>query len=250
MSLKWIAADELDTNAEIASIVDLCTKVRNISESEAFSTPACRAFIIGQTGKFADRRAMGRHPLTLEWAHKLSKMLNTTPWNEDYAVDNSANTIVELFRDVSDPYLDMEVHDNLWGYGVVFARSYDTKNRVHYPETTSVYRDDTSVLRDLPTVIGATLLDKLAYRAWVKFSPTSAKTDAKLIEDSVKFMQAQALAYFGNKRFTYVCDVKLTPVDVASGRSWTFVNNLYAQKSRDTAYTSVSVYRMSDLATN
>lgn len=249
MAIKWQERPEMTLEQEIAAINDLSTKVRMIPESEHYGTPACRAFIIGQTGEFIDRRSQGRHPLTLEWAHKLSKMMGRRRWDEDQAVDTHPNVIVELFKKVSDPTLYNSVHDRLWDFGVVFARSYDMRGNMHYPQTTTVYVDDTSVLRDIVTVMGAVVLDKLSYRAWVKFSPTGAYSDGKLIEDSSRFIAKESANVFGN-RFTINPVVQITQVDEASGRSWTFKNELYAYKVRDTAYTSVSVFRASDLASS
>ena len=129
---------------------------------------------------------------------------------------------------------------------MVFARSYDVRGNMHYPQTTTVYVDDTSVLRDIATVIGATVLEKLSYRAWVKFSPTGSLTDSKLIEDSARYISSEASKVFGN-RFVVNPLVEITPYDLQNNRSWTFRNELYAHKNKDTAYTSISVYRMSDL---
>ena len=246
MAVKWIARPQMTLEQEIAAINDLSNQVRMIPESEHFGTPTCRAFIIGQTGEFIDRRSQGRHPLTLEWAHKLSKMMGRRRWNEDNAVDQHPNVIIELFKKVSDPSVYNIVHDRLWDFGVVFARSYDVRGNMHYPQTTTVYVDDTSVLRDIATVIGATVLEKLSYRAWVKFSPTGSLTDSKLIEDSARYISSEASKVFGN-RFVVNPLVEITPYDLQNNRSWTFRNELYAYKNKDTAYTSISVYRMSDL---
>lgn len=246
MAVKWIARPQMTLEQEIAAINDLSNQVRMIPESEHFGTPTCRAFIIGQTGEFIDRRSQGRHPLTLEWAHKLSKMMGRRRWNEDNAVDQHPNVIIELFKKVSDPSVYNTVHDRLWDFGVVFARSYDVRGNMHYPQTTTVYVDDTSVLRDIATVIGATVLEKLSYRAWVKFSPTGSLTDSKLIEDSARYISSEASKVFGN-RFVVNPLVEITPYDLQNNRSWTFRNELYAYKNKDTAYTSISVYRMSDL---
>lgn len=249
MATKWVEVPPMAIEDEIAAIGDLSAKVRMIPESEQFGTPACRIVIVGQTGEFIDRRAQGRHPLTLEWAHKLSKMMNSRRWNEDNAVDKNPNVIVELFKKVSDPFLYNITHDRLWDFGVVFARSYGTRGEMHYPQTSTVYIDDTSVLRDIPTVMAAVALEKLTYRAWVKFSPTGSKTDTKLIEDSTRFIADEATAIFGN-RFVVNPVVEITPYDALNNRSWTFKNELYANKSRDTAYASISVYRASDLESN
>ncbi len=246
MAVKWKPRNEMTLDQEIAAINDLSTRVRMIPESEVFGTPQCRAFIIGQTGEFIDRRVQGRHPLTLEWAHKISKMMGRRRWNEDYAIDEHPNVIIELFKKVSDPSIYNSVHDRLWDFGVVFARSYDMTGNMHYPQTSTVYIDDTSVLRDIATVMGAVTLEKITYKAWVKFSPTGSMTDNKLIEDSNRFIAEEADKVFGN-RFVVNPVVELTPYDLANNRSWTFKNEIYAYKNKDTAYTSVSVFRMSDL---
>lgn len=247
MPIKWKERPAMSLDEEISAINDLSTRVRMTSESEQFGTPACRAFIIGQTGEFIDRRSQGRHPLTLEWAHKLSKMMGRRRWNEDNAIDEFPNTVIELFKKVSDPSLYNVVHDQLWDFGVVFARSFDMRGNMHYPQTTTVYIDDTAVLRDIATVMGAVVLEKLTYRAWVKFSPTGSMSDEKLIEDSSRYISNAAADVFG-ARFVVDPGVSLTPYDIANNRSWTFKNQLWANKSKDTAYTSITVYRASDLA--
>ena len=249
MATKWVERPAMSIDDEIAAISDLSSKVRMIPESERFGTPACRMIIVGQTGEFIDRRIQGRHPLTLEWAHKLSKMMGRHRWNEDNAVDKNPNVIIELFKKISDPFLYNIKHDQLWDFGVVFARSYGMRGEMHYPQTTTVYIDDTSVLRDIPTVMAAVALEKMAYKAWVKFSPTGSKTDIKLIEDSSRFISEEANAVFGN-RFQINPIVTLTPYDLMNNRSWTFVNELFANKSKDVCYSSISVYRASDLSSN
>jgi hypothetical protein len=92
------------------------------------------------------------------------------------------------------------------------------------------------------------LVMKITYRAWVKFSPTGSKSDNKLIEDSARYIADEAAKVFGN-RFVVNPVVEITPFDMQNNRSWTFKNELYANKSKDTAYTSISVYRMSDYGT-
>lgn len=249
MAIKWQERPAMSLEDEIAAIGDLAAAVRMIPESEQFGTPACRIVIVGQTGEFIDRRAQGRHPLTLEWAHKLSKMMGTLRWKEDNAVDKNPNVIVELFKKVSDPFIYNTTHDRLWDFGVVFARSYGTRGEMHYPQTSTVYIDDTSVLRDIPTMMAGVALEKMTYRAWVKFSPTGSKSDTKLIEDSARFISDEANKVFGN-RFVVNPLIQITPFDMLNNRSWTFVNELYANKSKDTCYSSISVYRASDLRSN
>lgn len=246
MALKWVPVSEQSFEDELNAIKELALKLRETADNTYFGTRKARAVIVGQTGEFIDRRSPGRYPMTLEWLHKNANMMGQFRWNEDRAIDEHPNTIVELFKKVSDPSLYHSTHDTLWDFGVVFARSYDNIGNVHYPQTSTVFEDDTSVMRDVPTVIGATVLDKISYRAWVKFSPTSGLTDEKLIEECRKFINEEAGKIFSN-RFVIIPEVIISPYDELTGRSWTIKTHLYAKKSRDTVYTSVNVYRQSDL---
>lgn len=246
MALKWIPNETMTLEQELDAIKQLSIHLRSTADNTHFGTKKARSFIIGQSGEFIDRRATNRHPMTLEWVHKCSKMMGQYRWDEDKAIDKNPNTIVELFKKVSDPSLYESTNNYLWDYGVVFARSYDILGNVHYPQTTTVFEDDSSVLRDIPTVIASTILDKISYRAWVKYSPTSKMTDEQLIEKTKEFILEEAYKIFSN-RFVIVPEVFLSPLDELSGRSWTIRTHIYANKNKDTAYTSVNVYRMSDL---
>lgn len=246
MALVWKESSDMGIDSEIERIADLASKLRVIPESQTYGTAHCRSFIIAQTGEYVDRSLPGRHPLTIEWAHKITQMTAGSRWDEEKAFDKHPNVIVELFKRVSDPWVYPFTHDKLWDYGVVLARSYDNRGRMHYPQTSTVYPDDDSVLRDIATVLGCVVLEKLSYKAWVKFSPTSWLSDEQLLQDSARFIAEESKRILGD-RFVITPGVFLTPQDIESGRSWTFKHRLYATKSRDTVYTDVKTYRMSDL---
>lgn len=240
--LNWVENPQMSLDDEISRISALTAQLRSIPESEVFGTPACRAVVVGQTGEFNDGRLRGRHSMVFEIAHKLSAMMGKPKWDELKAIDVNPNNRVELMKKVSDPWVYNRSNDTLWKQGVVFARSADIRNNTEYPATCTIYVDDTSVLRDIPTVMAAIAIEKIHHRAWAKFSPTSGLSDIRLLELCDRFVSEEAMKVFG-ERYVVRPNAKLTSFDQQNGRSWTLATDLYANKSKDIAYTKVTVVR-------
>lgn len=247
MSIEWGYVDPPDQETELATIATLATTFRMIPESTEYGTAACRLVIVGQHGIIDELGTSNRAPLTYEVANMVSKATGASngKWKLDKLPDRPPNNRLTMTRDISTPWLPNPSHDALWNYGVCYARS-DGLTGYFFPYFPTVYTDDTSVLKDMVSVMGCIVQEQIAVETWARFVPTGRLTDGELSIDAETYVKARSLEVYGD-RFVVQPKVYFSPFDMESGRSFTLNSNIYCNSSRHTATYSVVAHRSSDL---
>ena len=205
---------------ELSAIIALDRRIALYPESVMFSTPACRAVIVPQHGIKTDTDYRGRLPLSLDIAAKCALYTgsNTGAWRNQYAFDESPNNHITNFIDINDLYMPESKAEQYWSIGVIWAQNVD-RTRAFYPAFSSVYKDDTSVLRGLPFIIAMCQTWKYAIRSWQINVGNSKLTKQQIIDRSNESIKTDTEGKFDG-RFIITPDTFYTDADKQRGYSW------------------------------
>lgn len=207
-----------NTVDELSAIIALDRTISLYPESVLFSTPACRAVIVPQHGIKLDTDYKGRLPLSLDVAEKVARYAGAGSWRSNAAFDNSPNNHITNFRDINDLYMPDKKAEQYWNIGVIWAQNVD-RTRAFYPAFSTVYKDDTSVLRGLPFIMAICQTWKYAIRSWQINVGNQKLTKPQIVDRSNESIIADTEGKFDG-RFTISPKTFYTPSDEARGYSW------------------------------
>lgn len=216
--LKWGYVDNstVDQHA-IASMLN--TIISLTPESDLYGTGACRAVIVTQSGRLRNSDYTGRLPLTIDIAKKVGRYMGGLDgaWKPNYAFDQSPNNQIDDFYDIDNTWHPKEHYDKLWDVGVIWAQNYN-RQKQFYPAFQTIYKDDTSVLNSLPTIIACCQINKFMYRAWSNITG-GQYTEAQIIDRNNRYINEQIDGKFG-KRFEIVPNTYITDKDRQLGYAY------------------------------
>lgn len=193
--LKWGYVDN-DNVDQLAIASMLNTIISLTPESDLYGTEACRAIIVIQSGRLRNSTYKGRLPLTVDIAKKVGKYMGGQDgnWKQSAAFDQSPNNQIDDFVDIDMKWQPSEQYNKLYDVGVVWAQSYNTK-KMFYPMFQTVYKDSTSVLNSLPTIIACCQLNKFLFRSHTNITG-GQYTEQQIIERNNRFITQQAEGKF------------------------------------------------------
>lgn len=203
---------------ELSAIIALDRSISLFPESALFSTPACRAVIVPQHGVKLDTDYKGRLPLSLDVAEKVARYTGSEVWKSNAAFDNSPNNHITNFTDINDLYMPDGKAEQYWSIGVIWAQNVD-RTRAFYPAFSTVYKDDTSVLRGLPYIMAMCQTWKYAIRSWQINVGNGKLTKQQVIARSNDSIATDTEGKFDG-RFVINPNTFYTPADVQRGYSW------------------------------
>lgn len=205
---------------ELSAITSLDRLISLTPESSLFNTPAVRAVIVPQHGILIDSEYDGRLPLSIDVAEKIAKYTGARngKWRNSSAFDDHPNNMITRFRDVNNTYLSDTTHDQYWQIGVIWAQTAN-RTQAFYPAFSTIYKDDTSVLRGLPFIIATCQIWKYAVRSWMRVTGNQKLTKEQLVDRSNKSIIADCDGKF-DQRFDITPITYYTPADRQRGYSW------------------------------
>lgn len=217
-----------------------------VPESEINGTPQYRVFIIGQHGQLINSKKKERHPLVLDVADKVSKYMGAGNgrWRDDQAFDVSPNNLVSLFKDVSSPWLNDSVQQQLWNYGVVYARSEST-TRYFYPAFTGIYPEETSILSSMINSLLCMSMEKVHFNVWKRIVG-GALSESQITQQANLFVQDEVRDRYGS-RFQITPNAYLDARDIENGKSYHLDINVFANNPRVRFNYRPVARRLSDL---
>ena len=210
-----------DTIDEFSAITSLDRLISLTPESTLFNTPALRAVIVPQHGELIDSVYDGRLPLSIDVAEKIAMYAGARngKWKSDKAFDDHPNNMITRFRDVNNTYLSESTYDQYWEVGVIWAQTAN-RTQAFYPAFSTVYKDDTSILRGLPFIMATCQIWKYAVRSWMRVTGNQKLTKEQLIDRSNRSIAEDCDGKF-DKRFDITPKTYYTPADNQRGYSWT-----------------------------
>lgn len=212
----------VDSNTvdEMSAITVLDASISLYPESTLFATPACRAVIVPQHGTMVGSDYRGRLPLSIDVATKIAMYTGsrTGVWNSERAFDATPNNHVTKFRDINDTYMSDSMYDRYWSVGVIWAQNVN-RTTAFYPAFSTVYADDTSVLRGLPFIMAICQTWKYAHRSWVINTGNQKLTKEQIVSRSNDSIANDIAGKF-DQRFAINVDTYFTPADTQRGYSW------------------------------
>lgn len=240
------AANTVSTENSIA--VALKNYAALFPESVIDGTAACRAIIIGQTGRLIDNSIPDMLPLTLDFADKVSKYMGASNgrWVSEFSFDESPRNQVSLFRNVSLPWKSEVNYTKDWDAGLVWAQNYDRQS-MFFPAFQTVYPDDTSVLNTFMTMAACVELEHVVQRCWRDLTGGSKLTREQFIDRSNQLIVERTRDRF-DARYVIIPETFFTEADSARGYSWSCKVHIYANNMMTVGTFTIVAHRMEDLA--
>jgi hypothetical protein len=240
------ASNNVSTENSIA--VALKNYAALFPESVIDGTAACRAIIIGQTGKLIDGSIPDTLPLTLDFADKVSKYMGAGNgrWVSEFSFDESPRNQVSLFRNVSLPWKSEVNYTKDWDAGLCWAQNYDHQS-MFFPAYQTVYPDDTSVLNTFMTMAACVELEHVVQRCWRDLTGGSKLTREQFIDRSNQLIVERTRDRF-DARYVIIPETFFTEADSARGYSWSCKVHIYANNMMTVGTFTIVAHRMEDLA--
>lgn len=235
-----------NTVDELSAIIALDRSISLYPESVLFSTPACRAVIVPQHGIKLDTDYNGRLPLSLDVAEKVARYAGGSDgrWRANAAFDNSPNNHITNFIDINDLWMPDNKAEQYWNIGVIWAQNVD-RTRAFYPAFSTVYKDDTSVLRGLPFIMAVCQTWKYAIRSWQINVGNQKLTKQQIIDRSNESIKVDTEGKFDD-RFTINPDTFYTAADKQRGYSWSCAITIGGNVMPTVGQYSIKVERRGD----
>lgn len=212
---------------EIGIATRLNTAAHLYPESELFGTPVCRAVIVGRCGELRSGLYRGYLPLTHSLASKVAAYCGAGNgfWNRVKAMDSEENRIDKLFKNISITYQPNTAYDKSWQAGMNWVQNFD-RDSVFFPAYQTVFKDSTSILDSLLTIIAASYVQRVGEIVWRKLVGNNLLGNAKFLEKS----DSEIIKLTKNKfdgRFDIVPVTEYTSTDELLGYSWTTRVGMY-----------------------
>jgi hypothetical protein len=232
---------------EQATALALRTRLELFPESTYFGTPVMRGMVVGHSGKLRGVQYQKRVSPLAEIAIKSARYMGAgnERWKNGFAFDAAPGSILEYIYDIAPDFIPASTKPLLWDEGLVWVQPYDRRS-FFFPALQTVYYNDTSVLNSYFTALAICYINKVAHRAWRRFTGTSGLTNAQFA-DRVKQYVTQELAYRFDNRYITIPEVIFTQADLTRGYSWTLVVKIGSPNMKTVMTTYVEAYRIEDL---
>lgn len=218
VELKWGYVDN-DNVDQLAIASMLNTVISLTPESDLYGTEACRAIIVTQSGRLRNSQYKGRLPLTIDIAKKVGRYMGGQDgiWKQHLAFDQSPNNQIGDFYDIDQKWQPSAQYTKMYDVGVIWAQSYNTKT-MFYPAFQTIYKDSTSVLNSLPTIIACCQLNKFMFRAHANLTG-GQYTESQIMDRNNRYINEQVEGKF-HKRFDITPNTYITEKDRQLGYSY------------------------------
>lgn len=243
MAIKFTPNPPMSAADEIARAALLVSAARLIPESTYYGTPSCRVVCVGHDGALnGGPRQSKRYPMTLEIANKISRFCNGANgnWKGPYEITRGDNRLIEILKDISQPWVPATAEDIQWDTGMLTARQYN-QTQHFFPMFNTVYQDTTSPLRSLFNVLVCAALERIFFKAWAMNASNTSLTDEKLIESTNKYLLDQVTGKFSDVKISP--DVIINRVDSINGDSWHITFDVECLPSRNRMNHTIVTHR-------
>lgn len=243
MATVFVPSPRMTTSEEISRAALLVNAARLMPESTVYGTGTCRVVVLGHDGLISrSSRASKRYPATLELANKISRFCNGIEgdWKEAYLITEGDNRIIELLKDLSQPWVPETVEDLQWDTGMMTARQYN-RTQHFFPMYNTVHENVLSPLRSLFNVMVCAALERLFFRAWAMYSGTTILTDDELIEKVTKYLIDKVDGRYVGIKISP--SVEISQVDTVNGSSWHIQFDIACPASRNRMNHTIVAHR-------
>lgn len=243
---QWTDKQPNDIVTDRAIAINLKTLLNLAPESIYFGTGVARAIVVMGTGKIKNWLNNDYYPLTFDIAYKSARMMGGPKWDREELFDRGGRNIIKTMYDVKPESIPQGVKPVLWNVGLIYPDNSDL-NQWFFPALQTVYDNDTSVLNSYFTIIALTVINKIAFKLWVKYTGNVELTPAELM-DALRNDANQELKGKFADLIKVVPDPVITNFDKATGYSWTMRFELYANVPTTVMRTYTVAFRKEDLA--
>lgn len=238
----------LSIASEKALGIVLRTGMQMYPESNYYGTETCRGIICSRHGELIGSSYKHRLPLIIEYAYKCAKMMGAGngKWKSRFLFDISPNNIINLFKDVSNPWTNPSARKEDWVTAGMNFPLNASRTQLFMPGFRTVYTDETSVLTSAIVMMAAVEMQKIMERVWYEMTGAIRYTPTQFINRVNELIDQKVQGKFGGlvvvKAKSYI-----SGGDALRGYSWSTKAELYANNMRTATTIDLTVYRREDL---
>jgi len=242
---QWTDTKVNDIVTDRAIAINLKTLLNLAPESTYFGTGVARAIVVMGAGKIKNWLDNDYYPLTFDIAVKSAKMMGGPKWDRAELFDRGGRNTIKTMYDIKPEAIPQGVKPTLWRAGLVYPDNSDL-NQWFFPALQTVYDNDTSVLNSYFTSVALTVINKIAFKLWVKYTGNIELKPPELM-DALRNDANQELKGKFADLIKVVPDPVITDFDKQTGYSWTMRFKLYANVPTTVMRTYTVAYRKEDL---
>lgn len=243
MTTVFVPNPPMTASEEISRAAMLVNAARLIPESTVYGTSTCRVVVLGHDGRITrSSRGSRRYPATLELANKISRFCNGIygDWKESYLITEGDNRIIELLKDLSQPWVPQTAEDLQWDTGMMTARQYN-RSQHFFPMYNTVHENVTSPLRSLFNVMVCAALERQFFKAWAMHSGATTLSDEELIEKTNKYLIDKVAGRYAGIKISPT--VLINRADSVNGYSWHIQFDVHCPASRNRMTHTIVAHR-------
>jgi hypothetical protein len=236
--------NKLSVGEESARVVSLSTRVRSYAESDFFGTEACRFSICAQSGLLPNSSYMKRVSLSYELANKVSMLANSNKFKSAKLFHIPGNNTIDLLTDINNPWVPAKVRHRDWAAGMLYAERLE-RRKYYFPALRTGYKEDSSVLTSLTTVMAAAEIETIGDEIRRRFSGNQLPKGVLQSEVEEAFLEAVKDKFAD--LFVIEAQASITTADDSRGYSWTLVVRIYADTPKTVMSFIIESHRRDEL---
>lgn len=235
------ATRPMNTPSEDSSVcIALRSYYRSIPESDWFGTAACRAAIMGNSGKYIESNYRGNLPFTVGFSNRIAKYMGASNgyMKPRYRFDRAPGNVISDYRLHNAKTRPEPSRNTDWKNGMMFAQSFDTR-QVFWAGYQTIYDDETSIFNGLFNMIIGCNLTRIGEQAWRNWTNDSQMSDDLYVAEVDNWIVEQTTGRYDGRvdvtpRSTY------TLLDRLRGYSWTTDIEMAGQNAKTVATLSIT----------
>lgn len=212
------APNTIESESSLA--VSIAGYLRAYPESQYYTTPAMRGYIVGQDYLLNDGSYLDRVPLVYHLVKLLGRYAGGTSMRSSYRFfDGGRQTIIDTGYDISLQNKENSQYEKDYANGLIYAIPFDD-HRCFFPSLRSIYNDQRSVLVGmLPSLVCGDLI-RVSQRVWARNTGNQTLGESEYCD-----VVAQDILNETNNRYDTVKKITpvvyATPADHAEGNQFT-----------------------------
>lgn len=210
----------------------LRTQLDLFPESTLYGTQVCRAAIVMQDGYMIGDEDYTRYSHINDLAVRMSAWVGAANGLADptQSPDAGDNRIISTMYDFQGLWETNDARDANFSYGLIYAQTYDTK-KAFRPALTTVYSNESSVLKELLTVHICVDVEKEVQRVWRDITGDGTMDSNQYLEKCNTLIQERTAKKYGG-RVTVVPNCYYTEYDRQSRNRLSCDVTVYANKPK------------------
>lgn len=234
----------LTLQEEYSRGVALSARLSLSPESVYYGTKTCRAYISMQSCRLRNSPHRGRVSTGASALRKVARYMGASNgrWKRGLEFDGEPGSLIDDIYDINVRHVPQSTRYRIWEIGLNWV-AYTNRESLYFPSWQTVFKDDTSPLNSLETVLAAAYISKLTAKNQRYISGVSRLRNEQIVELSDSNVDGWLSGIFGG-RFTAKSRAFISKLDQGRGWSLSHPVELLSPVMKTVSETWTTVFRI------